>query len=141
MFINTLFVTFNNKEDGQRENYPTKTAFQFTRTDNYVSVETEVKEEIYIEEKEEIEQLSSDNCENKFKSLANLNRHDQRFYLRQGTDNEFKCDICNETFADKIRLSDQITNLHKKGPLFAKRFPTTDSLETHVLAVHNKKPR
>ena len=67
-----------------------------------------------------------------------MTRHDQRFHLRQGTVNEFKCDFCNETFADKIMLCDHITNLHKKCTLCAKRFPTTDSLETHVLAVHKK---
>ena len=68
-----------------------------------------------------------------------MNRHDQRFHLRQGTDNEFKCDFCNETFADKIMLCDHIPNIHKKCTLCAKMFPTTDSLETHVLAVHKKR--
>ena len=82
IFVNKLFVTFNSKEDGQREKYPPDTTFQFTRTDDNFSDETEVKVEIYIEEKEEIEQLSCDICENKLKSLANLNRHDQRFKAR-----------------------------------------------------------
>ena len=68
-----------------------------------------------------------------------MTRHDQRFHLRQGTVNEFKCDFCNETFADKIMLCDHIPNIHKKCTLCAKMFPTTDSLETHVLAVHKKR--
>ena len=97
IFLNKLFVTFNSKEDGQREKYPPDTTFQFTRTGDNVSVETEVKEEIYIEEKEEIKPLSCDICGIKFKSLANLNRHDQKVHLRQGTDKEFKCDLRKET--------------------------------------------
>ena len=135
----TCLITFNSKEGGQRERYPPDTTFQFTTTDDNVSVETEVKEEIYIEEEEEKEQLSCDICENKFKSLANLTRHDQRFHLRQGTVNEFKCDFCNETFADKIMLCDHIANIQKKCTLCAKMFPTTASLETHVLAVHKRR--
>ena len=87
---------------------------------------------------QEKEQLSCDICENKFKSLANLTWHDQRFHLKQGTVNEFNCDFCNETYADKIMLCDHITNIHKKCTLCAKMFPNTDSLETHVLAVHKK---
>ena len=40
------------------ENHPPYTTFQFTRTDDNVSVKTEVKEEIYLAEKKEREQLS-----------------------------------------------------------------------------------
>ena len=75
-FVNKLFFTFNSKEGRQRERYPPDTTFQFTTTDDNESLETEVKEEIYIEKEEEKEQLSCDICENKFKSLANLTQHD-----------------------------------------------------------------
>ena len=65
IFVSKLFITFSSKDDGQREKYPPATIFEFTRIDDNVSVETEVKEEIYIEDKEENEQLSCDICENK----------------------------------------------------------------------------
>ena len=67
-----------------------------------------------------------------------MTRQDQIFHLRQGTDNEFKCDFFTETFAGIIELCDHITNKHKKCTLFANTFPNTESLETHVLAVHKK---
>ena len=56
------------------ENHPAYTTFQFTKTDDNVSVETEIKEEIYLVEKKEKEQLSYNPCENNVKSLANLNQ-------------------------------------------------------------------
>ena len=56
------------------ENHPPYTTFQFTKTDDNVSVETEIKEEIYLVEKNEKEQLSCNQCENNFKGLANLNQ-------------------------------------------------------------------
>ena len=74
------------------------------RHDN-VLIETEAKEDKYVEESGEpvkdLEQLTCEICESKFKSSTNLKRHDQRFHLKQGTDNTFKCDFCNEIFAEK----------------------------------------
>ena len=68
---------------------------------------TKTKKEIYWNEIEEyvygndLEKPSCEICESKFKSSTNLKRHDQRFHLKQGLGNEFKCDFCNEIFAEK----------------------------------------
>ena len=71
----------------------------------YHTVEIEREEDKYKEESEEhvedIEQLSCEISESKCKSSTNLKRHDQRFHLKRGTDNEFKCDFRNEIFADR----------------------------------------
>ena len=103
-----------------------------------MSVETEFKEENHLVKEEEIYQVLYDICENRFKSQANLSRHDQRFHVRQGTVNKLKYDFCTETFADKMKLCDHIANIHKKCALCDKRFSTTEYLETHILAVHKK---
>ena len=93
------------KEKGQKEGCPSDTIFIFVATDDYVLVETEGKEYKYLEENGEpvkdLEQLSCEICESKFKSSTNLKRHDQRFHLKQGSDNEFKCDFCKEISAEK----------------------------------------
>ena len=101
-------------------------------------METDLKEEYHIVEKEGIEQYACDICESKFKTLANLKRHDQRFHLKLGTDSEFKCDFCHDIFADKTKLSDHTIKIHKKWTICAKLFSTTESLETHAIAVHKK---
>ena len=127
------------KEDGQREKCPPDKIFEFNITDDSVSVVNDSKEECHIEEQEEINQFGCDICESTFKTLANLKRHDQRFHLKLGTNSEFKCDFCNDIFADKNKLTDHALNFHKKCPLCAKRFSTTESLESHDIAVHKKR--
>ena len=112
-FVNKLFTSFITKE-GQNGTYPPDSHFDFTRNYDEVSMETDMKEEIVLEEKKETKQLSCDICESKFKSIDNLKRHDQRFHITQGTDTTFKCDFCNGKFADKGRLCDHIKNTHKK---------------------------
>ena len=135
--MNKLFTYFNTKE-GQKGTYPPDSHLYFTRTDDNVFVETDLKDEIYIEEKNEIEQLLCDLCESKFKNIDNLKRHDQRFHIKQGTDTTFKCDFCNEIFEDKRRLCDHIKTTHKKCSFCAKISPTAESLEIHQNAVHRK---
>ena len=112
-FVNNI----TSKEEGIRGACPHDTIFNFVMTDDNVSVETEGEEDKYVEESEEhaknLEQLSCEICESKFRSSTNLKRHDQRFHLNQGTDNEFKCDFCNEIFAEK-QLNDHKRNTHKK---------------------------
>ena len=73
-FVNKLFTSFNTKE-GQKGMYPPDSHFSFTRTYDDVSEETDLKDEMYIEEKKEIEQLAYDLCESKLKSIDNLKRH------------------------------------------------------------------
>ena len=68
-----------------------------------------------------------------------MKRHDQRFHLKQGTDNAFKCDFCNEIFAEKRKLNDHIGNIHKKCSLCERIFTTNKSLESHETAVHKKR--
>ena len=81
MFVNNKI----SKEEGQREAWPSDNIFNFVVADENVSVETEAGEI----------------CESKFKSSTNLKKHDQRLPLKKGTDNAFKCDFCNEIFAEK----------------------------------------
>ena len=61
--------------------YPQDLHFDLTRIDDDVSVETDIKEENFIEEKKEIEQLSCDICERKLKRTDSLKRHNQRFHI------------------------------------------------------------
>ena len=57
--------------------------------------------------------------------------------MKQGTDNAFKCDFCNEIFAEKM-LNDYIGNIHKKFSLWKRIFTTNKSLESDETAVHKK---
>ena len=64
------------KQKEKREACPPDTIFNFVMTDDNVSVETEGKEDKYVEENGEpvkdLEQLSCEICESKFKSSTNL---------------------------------------------------------------------
>ena len=101
MFVNNKI----SKEEGQREARPSDNIFNFVATDDNVSLETEAKEDEFVEDSGEpvkdLEQLSWEIFESKCKSSTNLKRHDQRFHLKQGKDSAFKCDFCNEIFAEK----------------------------------------
>ena len=89
----------------KKRTYPPDSHFDFTKSDDDVSVETDIKEE-----------LSCDICESKFKSIDNLKRHDIRFHITQGTDTTFKCDFFNENLQIKegsvITLKIHIRNVH-----------------------------
>ena len=52
-FVNKQLASFNTKE-GRNGTYTLDSHLNFTRTDDNVSVETDLKDEIYIEEKKEI---------------------------------------------------------------------------------------
>ena len=73
MFVNNLI-----SKEGHRGAFPPDITFDLVMTDDNFSVETECKEDKYVEESEEhvkdIEQLSFELCKSKFKSSTNLKR-------------------------------------------------------------------
>ena len=79
-------------------------------------------------------------CEKSFSIRHNLKVHDKRFHTKQGSDSTYKCDNCNSTFIDKVKLSDHILKEHEKCNVCAKVFQNRESFDTHIEAVH-KKPK
>ena len=69
-----------------------------------------------------------------------LKVHDKRFHTTQGSNSIYKCDSCNITFVDKLKLSAHILKERTKCKVCAKVFQNSKSLETHIEAV-NKKPK
>ena len=68
-----------------------------------------------------------------------MKRHYQIFHSKQGTYNAFKCDFCDEIFAEKRKLNDQIQTIHKKCSLCERIFTTNKSLESREIAIHKKR--
>ena len=79
-------------------------------------------------------------CEKSFLSKHNLKVHDKRFHTKQGSESEYKCDNCNFTCIEKVKLSAHILKEHEKCKVCTKVFQNSKSLDTHIEAVH-KKPK
>ena len=105
---------------------------------NGKNTETKNAEIISINESNLVNtELICEICTKEFKSRVNIVNHDKKFHMVKGT-NIYKCDNCEEKHNTKSKLKYHITKGHITCTICLKIFPTIQSLNIHITAVHDK---